>query len=394
MRILSVTAQKPHSTGSGVYLTKTLEAFHRLGHQNAVVAGITDSDSVSFPPDTAFYPVFYQRPSLPFPVLGMSDEMPYESSLYRHMTEEMKQQFFRAFASALQKAVEEFKPDLILAHHLYLLTAHVRQLFPKLPLWGLCHGSDLRQMYTNPLWQEEIRQGIRELDRVYYLQEPQKEAIRACFSLPEEKLFFGGPAYDAACFYDRGIRQKDGKLRLAFAGKISEKKGIFSLIAALGKLGLPPEAFSLSLYGGWGSEEQRQKAEAAIQSCPWEVKLCGKLPPSELAEAFSRADIFILPSFYEGFPLVLAEALACGAKVICTDLPGIRPQMDRLVPGHGIRFVALPSMLDADTPDPAGLAAFEERLARAILLAKEDPLPSADLSPLSWDALCRRILEA
>ena len=39
MKILSITAQKPHSTGSGVYLTELVNAFDRLGHSQAVIAG-------------------------------------------------------------------------------------------------------------------------------------------------------------------------------------------------------------------------------------------------------------------------------------------------------------------------------------------------------------------
>jgi len=39
MRILSITAQKPHSTGSGVYLTETVRGFKELGHTQAVIAG-------------------------------------------------------------------------------------------------------------------------------------------------------------------------------------------------------------------------------------------------------------------------------------------------------------------------------------------------------------------
>ena len=40
MRILSITAQKPHSTGSGVYLTGLVKGFAALGHEQAVVAGV------------------------------------------------------------------------------------------------------------------------------------------------------------------------------------------------------------------------------------------------------------------------------------------------------------------------------------------------------------------
>ena len=38
LKILSITAQKPHSTGSGVYLTELVQAFHRKGCRQAVLA--------------------------------------------------------------------------------------------------------------------------------------------------------------------------------------------------------------------------------------------------------------------------------------------------------------------------------------------------------------------
>ena len=40
MRILSITAQKPNSTGSGVYLTELVKEYALLGHEQAVVAGV------------------------------------------------------------------------------------------------------------------------------------------------------------------------------------------------------------------------------------------------------------------------------------------------------------------------------------------------------------------
>ena len=59
MRILSITAQKPHSTGSGVYLTETVRGFKELGHTQAVIAGVTREDRVKLPEGVGFYPVYY-----------------------------------------------------------------------------------------------------------------------------------------------------------------------------------------------------------------------------------------------------------------------------------------------------------------------------------------------
>ena len=49
MRILSITAQKPHSTGSGTYMTELVRSWARAGHSQAVVCGIYPDDTVDFP---------------------------------------------------------------------------------------------------------------------------------------------------------------------------------------------------------------------------------------------------------------------------------------------------------------------------------------------------------
>ena len=103
MKILSVTAQKPDSTGSGVYLTELVKGFKKLGHQQAVIAGITEEDSVQVPEDVTVYPVYYKTEQLPFAVCGMSDEMPYESTRYCDMSDDMTKQYRDAYSKVIQK---------------------------------------------------------------------------------------------------------------------------------------------------------------------------------------------------------------------------------------------------------------------------------------------------
>ncbi|NLA69832.1 MAG: glycosyl transferase family 1, partial [Clostridiales bacterium] len=76
-KILSITAQKPHSTGSGTYLTEVVEALGRMEYEQAVIAGIYPSDEVLFSDNVKFYPVYFEED---FPIYGMSDVMPYPSS--------------------------------------------------------------------------------------------------------------------------------------------------------------------------------------------------------------------------------------------------------------------------------------------------------------------------
>lgn len=455
LRILSITAQKPHSTGSGVYLTELVQALDLKGCRQAILAGICRDDSVSFPDGVSFYPVYYQSEQLPFPICGMSDEMPYESTRYQDLTPEMTEQFLTAFKTSLNRVLAEFQPDVILCHHLYLLTALAREVTlafastdssnirPKVA--GICHGSDLRQFKKNPLKRSYIKEQIRNLDTIWCLHREQKQEILRLFQCSPEKVKILGTGYNSQIFRKTAERKEklqagsperssdSALIRLIFAGKLSEKKGVKSLLQSLRLL--PPDLtkhLALTLAGGWGSEQEFQEIRQLAdpeQGCPCPVDFPGRLSQTELARLMNQADLFILPSFYEGLPLVLMEALACGLRPICTDLPGIRPWMDENVPGHSIIFVKPPVMENEDEPVAASLPVFEAELAEAVVQAALDvqslrnaavqslqnisvqspqSSPSsqpaqknlavpghlaASLQNLSWEGLCRRLLD-
>ena len=103
----------------------------------------------------------------------------------------------------------------------------------------------------------------------------------------------------------------------------------------------------------------------------------------------NKSDAFILPSFYEGLPLVLIEAMACGLKTICTDLPGIRPWLDQAIPVSGTIFVTPPRMHNEDEPWPEDLPGFEKALAEAIQALPNRPTADQEqVRKVSWDGLC------
>ena len=391
MRILSITAQKPHSTGSGVYLMETVRGFKELGHAQAVIAGVTREDSVKLPEGVGFYPVYYNSPELPFPVCGMSDEMPYESTRYRDMKPDMVDKFEAAFGSTVLRAVKEFRPDVVICHHLYLLAAIVREKLPDMAVWGICHGTDLRQMYTNPLEHERIRRGIAGLNRICCLHAQQKMEIVSCYGAEPDKVCVVGNGFNSSIFYDKGERRPHDDIRIVYAGKISEQKGVFCLLRYLKYLGWQRERFSLRLAGGWNAEQHRI-AQKLIDDGGFDVTLLGPLSQTRLAEEFNRGDVFVLPSYYGGLPLVIAESMACGMKAVCTDLPGIRRQMEENLPGNGIVFIQPPAMIDADTPEPDSVEPFEKRIAAGIREAAAKERCVVSLQNLTWLGACRRIL--
>src|SRR5690606_9899787 len=112
-----------------------------------------------------------------FPIVGMSDVMPYDNTLYSNMTDEMMALWKKAFRKRLERAREEFDPDLIFAHHLWILTSMTRDVFPDKKVIGICHNTDLRQARINPHIKEEHVKNIHRLDYVFSISEEQKDEI-------------------------------------------------------------------------------------------------------------------------------------------------------------------------------------------------------------------------
>ncbi len=396
LRILHVTAQKPDSTGSGVYLAQVVAACGRLGCEQAVVCGLGPGDVPGLPEGVAVHPVRFETAELPFPVVGMSDVMPYRATRYRDLTPEMVGQFRAAFERRLREAADALHPDVVFCHHLYLLTSWVRELFPHIPVAGLSHSSDLRQMRQHDLERRRIVEGICGLDLVYGLHEGMRATIADIFGMDPDRVRVLGTGYDAGLFRREGpcaLPMGEGRPpRLLYVGKIAFAKGVASLVRCLDALPAELDDLEVYLVGGAGDAAEHDEIERLARATRHKVTLTGKVGTDELVGLYRSCDTFVLPSFYEGLPLVVVEAMACGCKVVVTDLPGVRPWLGAHLPAASVRYVALPAMHDVDVPVASELPAFEERLAGQIAASLADPAVPCDTTALSWDALAARLV--
>ena len=91
---------------------------------------------------------------------------------------------------------------------------------------------------------------------------------------------------------------------------------------------------------GSGSGEEADRIRSSIDKLEF-VRLHGQLSPQELGDLLRQSSLFVLPSFYEGLPLVLVEAAACGCRIVATELAGVVDQLQAEL-GDSMEMVPLP----------------------------------------------------
>ena len=128
--------------------------------------------------------------------------------------------------------------------------------------------------------------------------------------------------------YDRPRNRTAGEIHLVFVGRLAPVKGLRVLIEALGLV--PDRNVRLTIVGD-GSE--RATLEAMAAPLADRVRFTGFQSQEEVAQILATADAFVLPSFAEGVPVVLMEALAAGLPAIATRITGVPELIDHGVSG-------------------------------------------------------------
>lgn len=103
-------------------------------------------------------------------------------------------------------------------------------------------------------------------------------------------------------------------LRFLFVGSVSARKGVPVLLDAWRKIA--PRGAELWLAGRVGARES-----SLIPALPG-LRVLGHIPNAEMARLYAQCDVFVFPSLFEGFALVILEALAAGLPVISTPHTG------------------------------------------------------------------------
>lgn len=401
IKVLHCIAQLPTRTGSGIYYHNLLRQFaaETDWQQGALYALPTGGKASNLTADRKF-PVYFGTSSLPFPMPGMSDEMPYPSTVYHRMDKAQIVAWKTVFRDKLEEVKRVFNPDVVISHHLWMLTELVLDVFSDRPVIGISHGTDIRQAKQNPdLCQTEVG-SLRQLTRVLALSSDQVGDLLSCFDLSSEQIVVTGGAIDTALFRPKvplTHRASDHTVRLVYAGKMAESKGTFELVSAfhlalqndphltLDLIGRETAALDDHIDRLFGTDER--------------IRLFDVESQHQLAAHFRRSDIFTFPSYYEGLGLVALEALASGLSLVTNTLVPLANQLAGLASSSAISWVPMPHLVGLDRIDPGAKATYIPQLAEAILeqvACRRDPScvaehPHEAMSLFSWESLARRV---
>jgi teichuronic acid biosynthesis glycosyltransferase TuaC len=176
----------------------------------------------------------------------------------------------------------------------------------------------------------------------------------------------------------------EGRPVVSYVGKLVPRKGVDTLIEAMGLLGRRPQGAPLLVAAGDGSLRPALERRAAELGVAEQVRFVGKVAHDEVGWWMAAGDLFVLPSLSEGLPTVVCEAMNCGRPVVATAVDGT-PEIVR----DGQTGLLVPPS------DPGALA---EALARVL----DDPTLARRMGEealrvgrerYTWEANARRMTE-
>ncbi len=170
------------------------------------------------------------------------------------------------------------------------------------------YTSSFQKLYHYGLLYKRIYKALSSADRIIAISRSTKMSVEKTFGVSNIDVIYGG--VDTDIFRPKEVTIKNefsGKIKLLFVGNLTKRKGAELLPKIIEKLG---DGYLLFYTSGL-----RTKTIFSERNM---IPL-GRLAREKLVEMYNLCDIFLLPSRLEGFGYAVAEAMACGKPIVCTN---------------------------------------------------------------------------
>jgi glycosyltransferase involved in cell wall biosynthesis len=224
------------------------------------------------------------------------------------------------FWADLYRTIKKLDPDLVHSQSLiFAVPALISKKVLKIPyvVWG--QGLDV--YFRNWFMQLVSWTIIKNADSVIALTKDMKRVLQEIYSRDIEVVPNG---IDIEDYQNRPYEheRESPEARIVFVGRLDPVKNLPSLLRAMKIVcEVLPDAKLIIV----GDGEEREDLESLSDSLGIRdrVDFVGRTPHENIPDYLSQADIFVLPSVSEGFPVVILEAMACGLPIVATRVGGV-----------------------------------------------------------------------
>ncbi|EMR73002.1 glycosyltransferase [Thermoplasmatales archaeon SCGC AB-539-N05] len=168
------------------------------------------------------------------------------------------------------------------------------------------------------------------------------------YGLNQEDISVVYNGVDEKFFYPKQTDSANDNKYIMYAGRIDREKGLFDLLECAKSICSERSDVSFIVAGN-GRDLNRLNKKIKNIGIQDKFILVGQAEKDHLVKLYQNATLFVLPSYHEGLPTVLLEAMSCGLPVIATDVRGNRDLVSNGKNGIIIPSRAPKKMADAIT---------------------------------------------
>ena len=278
------------------------------------------------------------------------------------------------------RAAKKLRPDILHVHAIgpSLLVPFARLM--GLKVVSTNHGPD----YDRQKWGRRAKAVLRMGERmgskysnvVISISETIRRGLKEHYGT-DSRLVFNGvnkPAKSESTDYIASLGLVPGRYIIAL-GRFVKEKGFHDLIGAFRQAGLAAKGWQLAIAGDADHEDAYSRELKQMATDTDGVVLTGFIRGERLNQLMTHGRLFVLPSYHEGLPIALLEALSYDLDVVVSDIPA-----NTL------------SCLDSGDFFPVGDVKSLAALLRE-KLDRDGGARSYDLTPYNWDNICQQTLE-